>query len=264
MVSPRQLAQRNGTEAVPYRVRGLGSTPSRDESLAARYDSVEALAAARLAIFAIWNVPMGVSTDESTQTHARARVLFNVPNQLTTLRLLLSIALFVLIELGARLNAPGYYLAAMVVFIIAAGTDWLDGYWARKYGQVTTLGRILDPFVDKVIICGTFILLAALPTSGLAAWMAVVVVARELLVTALRSFLEGEGIDFSAAMSGKLKMVAQCLAAGWSLYRLSYGNAPAPDWVTNGLVIVVWAAVVLTVYSGVEYVIAAIRLLRRS
>jgi CDP-diacylglycerol--glycerol-3-phosphate 3-phosphatidyltransferase len=205
---------------------------------------------------------MSLTTDEK-KASTPGHTLFNVPNQLTTARLVLSIALFILIEVGTRLSAPGYYLAAMIVFMIAAGTDWMDGYWARKYGQVTTLGRILDPFVDKVIICGTFILLAALPASGLAAWMAVVVVARELLVTALRSFLEGEGIDFSAAMSGKLKMVAQCLAAGWSLFRLSYGEATPPGWVVTGLDVVVWGAVVLTVYSGVEYVIAAIRLLRR-
>lgn len=206
---------------------------------------------------------MSVTTDDTTKASTPGHAIFNVPNQLTIARLVLSIALFVLIELGARYSAPGYFLAAMIVFIIAAGTDWMDGYWARKYGQVTTLGRILDPFVDKVIICGTFILLAALPASGLAAWMAVVVVARELLVTALRSFLEGEGIDFSAAMSGKLKMVAQCLAAGWSLFRLSYGDATPPTWVVTGLDVAVWGAVVLTVYSGVEYVIAAVRLLRR-
>ena len=206
---------------------------------------------------------MSLTTDEKSAARMQAQVLLNVPNQLTIARLVLSIALFVLIELGTRLAAPGYYLAAMVVFIIAAGTDWMDGYWARKYGQVTTLGRILDPFVDKVIICGAFIFLATLPLSGLTAWMAVVVVARELLVTALRSYLEGEGIDFSAAMSGKLKMVAQCLAAGWSLYRLSYGEVTPPPWVTGGLVGAVWAAVALTVYSGVVYVFAAIRLLRR-
>ena len=206
---------------------------------------------------------MSLTTDETAAVRSAQAGLLNVPNQLTIARLVLSIALFVLIELGTRLAAPGYYLVAMIVFIIAAGTDWLDGYWARKYGQVTTLGRILDPFVDKVIICGTFIYLAALAGSGLAAWMAVVVVARELLVTALRSFLEGEGNDFSAVMSGKLKMVAQCLAAGWSLYRLSYGDATAPAWVTTGLAVVVWAAVALTVYSGVAYVIAAVRLLRR-
>ena len=109
---------------------------------------------------------------------ARQRVL-NVPNQLTVSRLLLSIALFVLIGLE-------YYLASFFVFAVAAGTDWLDGYWARKYGQVTTLGRILDPFVDKIIVCGTFIFLAAVPGSGVAAWMAVLIVGRELLVTALR------------------------------------------------------------------------------
>jgi CDP-diacylglycerol--glycerol-3-phosphate 3-phosphatidyltransferase len=205
---------------------------------------------------------MALSTDQRAR-QSPSSVVFNVPNQLTIARLILSIALFVLIELANRQQVPAYYLAAMILFIVAAGTDWLDGYWARKYGQITTLGRILDPFVDKVIICGTFILLAALPDSGLTAWMAVVVVARELLVTALRGFLEGEGIDFSAALSGKLKMVAQCLAAAWSLFRLSYGEATPPAWVTTGLDIVVWGAVVLTVYSGVEYVIAAMRLFRR-
>ncbi len=206
---------------------------------------------------------MSLSTDETASVRNSAPAVFNVPNQLTTLRLVLSIVLFVLIELGTQLASPGYYLAAMVVFIVAAGTDWLDGYWARKYAQVTTLGRILDPFVDKVIICGTFIFLAALPESGLTAWMAVVVVARELLVTALRGFLEGEGIDFSAVMSGKLKMVAQCVAAGWSLFRLSYGSTPPPDWISGGLLIVVWLAVALTVYSGGAYVVAAVRLMRR-
>jgi CDP-diacylglycerol--glycerol-3-phosphate 3-phosphatidyltransferase len=199
---------------------------------------------------------MALSTEELAGVHTSQRAIFNVPNQLTTLRLLLSIALFVLIEFD-------YFLSAMVVFIIAAGTDWLDGYWARKYGQITTLGRILDPFVDKVIICGTFIFLVAEPRSEFVAWMAVVVVGREILVTALRSYLEGEGIDFSAAMSGKLKMVFQCLAAAWSLYRLSYGETEPAAWVTWGLKSLVWSAMVLTVYSGVTYVIAAVRLLRR-
>jgi CDP-diacylglycerol--glycerol-3-phosphate 3-phosphatidyltransferase len=183
---------------------------------------------------------------------AKERV-FNVPNQLTVSRLVLSLALFVLI-------AFEYYLASFFVFAVAAGTDWLDGYWARKYGQVTTLGRILDPFVDKIIVCGTFIFLAAVPASGVAAWMAVLIVGRELLVTALRSFLEGEGADFSAVMSGKLKMVAQCLAALISLYALYHGAPypPALDW---ALVISVWVAVVMTVYSGAAYVHRAVVLL---
>ncbi len=184
-----------------------------------------------------------------------SRQIFNVPNQLTTLRLLLSIVLFVLIDLQN-------YQAALIVFIIAASTDWLDGYYARKYAQVTTLGRILDPFVDKIIICGTFIYLVSLADSGIRAWMAVVVVGRELLVTALRSYLEQQGADFSASMSGKLKMVLQCVAAGLSLFRLSYDVKPTPAWLDHALPIAVWAAVVLTVYSGVGYIFAAVRLLR--
>lgn len=183
---------------------------------------------------------------------ARERVL-NVPNQLTVLRLLLSVALFVLIALE-------YYLASFFVFAVAAGTDWLDGYWARKYGQVTTLGRILDPFVDKIIVCGTFTFLAAVPGSGVAAWMAVLIVGRELLVTALRSFLEGEGADFSAVMSGKLKMLIQCVAALVSLYGLYYGP-PYPSALEWTLAISVWAAVVMTVYSGAAYVYRAFVLL---
>jgi CDP-diacylglycerol--glycerol-3-phosphate 3-phosphatidyltransferase len=181
--------------------------------------------------------------------------LFNVPNQLTSLRLILSIVLFALIGLQ-------YYLSALVLFVIAASTDWLDGYWARKYGQVTNLGRILDPFVDKIIICGTFIFLVAEPTSGVAAWMATVVVGRELLVTALRSYLEGEGADFSANKAGKLKMLLQCIAAAVALYALA--QTERPDWLQWTLVVSLWAAVLLTLYSGLIYIQKAIYLLRAS
>ena len=125
-------------------------------------------------------------------------------------RLALSIAVFVLIPLQL-------YLPALIVFAIAAGTDWVDGWWARKYKQVTKLGRVFDPFVDKILICGTFIFLAAEPGSGIYAWMAVVVMGREMLVTVLRTMVEQSGGDFSAKMAGKLKMVFQCLAVGASL-----------------------------------------------
>lgn len=187
---------------------------------------------------------------------------FNLPNQLTGLRLLLAVVMFCLIIWE-------FYLASLVLFVIAAGTDWLDGYFARKYGQVTTLGRILDPFADKVIICGTFIFLVAIPQMntvwlGLRPWMVVVIVGRELLVTALRSFLEDQGADFSAKLSGKLKMVLQCVAAGVCLYWLSNTQPEAAglDWVGWVMVASVWAAVVSTVYSGLIYVIAAVRLVR--
>ena len=189
--------------------------------------------------------------------------MFNLPNQLTFLRLVLSAVLFCFI-------AWEHYLTSMVLFIIAASTDWLDGYYARKYSQVTTLGRILDPFADKVIVCGTFIFIVSVPVMGqvswgLRPWMVMVIVGRELLVTALRSFIEDRGSDFSAKMSGKLKMVLQCVAAGVCLFYLSY-DAPQTDnaaqWCWWLLVASIWSALILTVYSGLVYIRAAVRLLR--
>jgi CDP-diacylglycerol--glycerol-3-phosphate 3-phosphatidyltransferase len=187
--------------------------------------------------------------------------LFNFPNQITTLRLILSVFLFAFL-------ACDWYMTSFVLFLIAAGTDWLDGYYARKYQQVTTLGRILDPFADKVIICGTFMFLAVDPRLadkyGLQMWMVVVVVARELLVTTLRSFIEERGGDFSAKWSGKIKMVLQCIAAGACIFYLDYeGKTPnAPAWVWLTMVGFVWASVVSTIYSGAIYVVAAIKQLR--
>ena len=189
---------------------------------------------------------------------------FNLPNQLTGLRLILAVIMLATI-------AAEHYLLAMVLFIVAAGTDWLDGYFARKWGQVTTLGRILDPFADKVIICGTFIFLLAIPRMtevplGLRAWMVVVIVGRELLVTALRSFIEDQGSDFSANWSGKLKMILQCIAAPVCLFYLDQipAGADAPPWLWWLLVGSLWSAVILTVYSGLVYILAAARLLRSS
>ncbi len=193
--------------------------------------------------------------------------IFNLPNQLTSLRLVLAVVMFCLIPWGTGAT----YLAATGLFLLAAGTDWLDGYFARKYNLVTTLGRILDPFADKVIVCGTFIFLVAVPEMagvafGLRAWMVVVIVARELLVTALRTFLEKGGTDFSAKMSGKLKMVFQCAAAALALLYLS-ASAYGVDWsgwLWLPMVASIWAAVILTIYSGLVYVRAAVRLLGKS
>jgi len=189
-----------------------------------------------------------------------SNTIVNVPNVLTTLRFLLAVVVFVLIPLDR-------FAAAAVVFLLAASTDWIDGWWARRYGQVTKLGRIFDPFVDKIIICGVFIYLAAEPASGIAPWMAVVVMGREMLVTALRSAIEQQGGDFSAQFMGKLKMVFQCLAAASSLIALSYlqgaasGEAAIPPWLYGTLHVSVWLALGTTLYSGGEYLVAAARIL---
>jgi CDP-diacylglycerol--glycerol-3-phosphate 3-phosphatidyltransferase len=209
-------------------------------------------------------------TNSGSKSPAVPAAIWNVPNQLTVARLVLSIVCFVFLAFDS-------FLMAMILFVIAAGTDWVDGYWARKYGQITQLGRILDPLADKIIICGTFIFLAAVPptitgrsASEIYAWMAVVVMGREILVTALRSFFEEHGTDFSAKWAGKIKMVFQCAAVAYSLGRLWYYGYDGQQWtieppaVTTWLLrTLVWATIAITIYSGWGYVQTALRLLRR-
>ncbi|GAA5505572.1 CDP-diacylglycerol--glycerol-3-phosphate 3-phosphatidyltransferase [Novipirellula caenicola] len=186
-------------------------------------------------------------------TSATSTSIYNVPNALTSARFLLAIAVVVLIPMG-------YFASAMIVFLIAASTDWMDGYWARKYGQVTKLGRIFDPFVDKIIICGSFIALVEQAGSGIASWMATVVVGRELLVTSLRGIIEGGGGDFSASWLGKWKMVLQCAAIVASLLCLM--STPVAAWLSITATILIWSSIALTVYSGYDYTMAAARVMR--
>ena len=178
--------------------------------------------------------------------------IWTVPNIISTARLFLALVLFVAIE--RELCQP-----ALVLFLVAASTDWVDGWWARRFGQVSRLGRILDPLVDKVIVCGAFILLAARDgSSAILPWMAVVVVVRELVVTAVRAEMERTGHDFSAGLSGKLKMVLQCGAIALELFvRCAPGASFGGIDLRQAAGVVTWAAVVTTIYSGVEYLVSA-------
>ncbi|MEO1615705.1 MAG: CDP-diacylglycerol--glycerol-3-phosphate 3-phosphatidyltransferase [Planctomycetota bacterium] len=197
------------------------------------------------------------SKDGDADATMQPRTIYNVPNALTTVRFAMAIAVMALIPLG-------HFVIANVVFIIAASTDWMDGYWARKYGQVTKFGRIFDPFVDKIIICGSFIALAAVPNSPVFSWMATLVVGRELLVTSLRGMIEGSGKDFSASWLGKWKMVLQCAAVVASLVFLTSnqgGEEPA-SWIRITTLSLLWGSIALTVYSGYDYTRIAARLMR--
>jgi CDP-diacylglycerol--glycerol-3-phosphate 3-phosphatidyltransferase len=150
------------------------------------------------------------------------------------------------------------WTTALILFVVAASTDWIDGWWARKYQQVTKLGRILDPFVDKVIICGAMIALAGAKDSPMAPWMATLVVARELLVTSLRGMVEGQGGDFSAKQLGKWKMVLQCAAVIASLLYLR-ALPEVPDWLKALVPICIWGSILLTVLSAIEYILVILR-----
>lgn len=172
--------------------------------------------------------------------------VWNVPNTLSAARIVMAVLCFAAWELGLP-------AVALVLYVIATATDWLDGWWARRFNQVTQLGRILDPFADKLLVCGAFVYLAAEPTLAVAPWMAVVILSRELLVTALRSFVETAGGDFSAKWVGKWKMALQCAAIIAGLWLL-IESAPRPDWLWGAFRVSLWGAVLLTLYSGVVYV----------
>lgn len=191
--------------------------------------------------------------------------VINVPNVISASRLLLAVVLIVLIPLQQ-------YTAALIIFVIAAGTDWVDGWWARKFDQVTQVGRILDSFCDKIVILGTFIMLAEAMKgefpwyARITGWMATLVLGREMLVTALRSFIENAGGDFSAKMAGKIKFVLQCVAASLCLWLMSLSAAQAeiPDYLIQLMAVSIWLALASTVYSGMGYVLAAARFISQS
>ncbi len=203
-----------------------------------------------------------VSTPPSAGAAKRKAVLgrdsLNMPNLVTGTRLLLSLVLF------AMISAGDWWISAAALFVFAASTDALDGYLARRYKQITVLGRILDPFVDKVIVCGSFVFLLEKQgesDSGVNAWMVIIIIGREMFVSSLRGILEKEGKDFSASMAGKFKMTLQCVAVTVSLLSLSTSlNWPWLPWFRDAML---WVAVGVTVWSGLIYVIRGFSLLRQ-
>ena len=178
-----------------------------------------------------------------------------IPNLLTLGRLVLAPIVCELIVYEA-------VWAAIVVFAIASLTDWFDGFLARRWQVTSALGRQLDPLVDKVIVCGCFIALLAFPAerTGLRPWMVIVIVARELILQALRSLIEGRGEAFGAKMAGKLKTTFQFLA----ILAMTLGLAYPPPWPWSlGRDLLTWTAVALTIYSAGGYFVLAWPFLRR-
>jgi CDP-diacylglycerol--glycerol-3-phosphate 3-phosphatidyltransferase len=168
---------------------------------------------------------------------ARIRAM-NLPNILTVVRILLvPVLLLALLE-----DTPEGDLMAAIVFTVASATDFLDGYLARSRNLVTTFGKVMDPLADKLLVIGA--LLALVSLERLAAWVAMVIIARELAVTALRTAAAQQGVIVPAGTFGKIKTVAQIAAI---LALIAAGASPL--WVD----LLVYLMVVLTVASGIDY-----------
>jgi CDP-diacylglycerol--glycerol-3-phosphate 3-phosphatidyltransferase len=186
-------------------------------------------------------------------TSSPSAAVFNLPNGLTLARLGLAVVLFACI-------AAAWWVTGLVVFIVAAITDWLDGYLARKHGSASAFGRNFDPLVDKVLICGAFIFLLPVPKAELTPWMVTVVVARELIITGLRSFFESQAASFGADWLGKLKMGLQCAALIAILLVLTCTDASR--FLTTVQIGLIYAMLVATALSGLQYLWRALILLR--
>lgn len=171
-----------------------------------------------------------------------------LPNVLTSARLVLTVVVAAAISGDA-------WTTALVSYLVASVTDWLDGGLARLWSVTSPFGRVFDPLADKVLNLTTFLFLVGVPAAGVAHWMVGALVARELLVTGLRGTLEGEGVAFGADNFGKAKMVLQVVALSGILLALSVGpivtEPLAYRLVRDGLL---WGVVVLTAVSGVHYV----------
>lgn len=181
----------------------------------------------------------GSAPEASALTSYRLNV--NLPNGLTLFRIFL--VPFLVVVLLTKFD--GREIVALAIFLIATATDFLDGWLARRRGEITTFGTLLDPIADKLLISAAFISLVEV---GLApAWMVVVVVGREFAVTGLRSVASGQGIVIAASPWGKAKMASQITAI--SLLILSERF----DWLMLPGKITLWIVVAVAIVSGAQY-----------
>ncbi len=201
-----------------------------------------------------------------------------VPNALTLLRLVLAAGFFVALEAYRYPDGPAWAAAlATALFVVAAVTDALDGWLARRWKVVSAFGRIMDPFCDKVLVLGAFAYLAG-PRFVVPEWAAegrvlatatgvipavvVILLARELLVTAVRGVAESMGVAFPARAAGKAKMILQSVGVPVILVLTAFGRSDEHPWVFGVNLAIVAAITAATVWSGWPYIAAVRPILR--
>lgn len=177
----------------------------------------------------------------------------NLPNKLTLGRVVI-VPFFILAYL------TGYYAVALILFCAASVTDYFDGMLARKNNMVTNFGKIMDPLADKILVYSALCLF--IESGIIQAWMLIIILAREFAIAGMRTVAASEGRVLAAGMSGKIKTVLQMAAVIVFLLGLSLGyrdpamtgGAAAQTVMTIGN-IVFYTALIMTVYSGCEYII---------
>ncbi|HEX7409964.1 MAG TPA: CDP-diacylglycerol--glycerol-3-phosphate 3-phosphatidyltransferase [Candidatus Binatia bacterium] len=182
----------------------------------------------------------------------------NLPNFLTFFRILLIPVLVVILASPGRVAS----LLAAATFFLGCLSDFFDGYLARRWGISTTLGKLLDPLADKLIVAAALIMLAGMErTPNVPAWMIVVIIGREIAVTGLRAVALGQGVVLGAEELGKYKMVFQMFALHGLLLHYKFVGI---DFHLAGMYFL-WISLVIGLWSGIDYHVRVIRqLIRRS
>ncbi|GFM35462.1 CDP-diacylglycerol--glycerol-3-phosphate 3-phosphatidyltransferase [Desulfovibrio psychrotolerans] len=169
--------------------------------------------------------------------------MFNLANKITLARILIVPFVVILLYFPGKMTN----LIAFFLFFIASATDMLDGFVARREGIVTSFGKFLDPLADKLLICSVLVMLSYL--GWVPAWITIVIICRELIVTGLRAMAADEGIVIAADRYGKLKTIMQMLACGPLIIHEPLFGIPVA-WLGE---ILLYIALVLTVFSGGNY-----------
>ncbi len=185
---------------------------------------------------------MGVDAPQMEETAVK---VFNIPNILSLSRIL-SVPVFILLMLEPN---PLRALIAGIIFSVASATDWLDGYLARKWGQVTKVGKLLDPIADKILIMSALVILVEIRSDVVHAWIAILIIGREFAVTGLRAIAASEGVIIPAEATGKYKVGAQ-ITAVLSLLCYEYWDK---EWMRQLGWFALIVAMILAVYSAVQY-----------
>ena len=191
-------------------------------------------------------------TDEpAPATATRVVSLYNPANILTAVRIVL-VPVFVYLVVASQLSGTGARIAACLVFCVASATDFVDGWIARRWSLVTSFGKVADPIADKALTGTALVLLSAY--DRLPWWVTVAILIREWGVTALRFFVIRYGI-IPASRGGKLKTVLQIAAIAWYLWPVPHPADLVGPWLMG-------AALVVTMVTGGDYVVQAVRLRR--
>ncbi|SRR6266849_5394307 len=171
--------------------------------------------------------------------------IWNLPNSLTLFRIFL--VPFLVVVLLTKFSGREY--AGLAIFLVAAITDFFDGYFARRYNQMTRLGALLDPIADKLLMSAAFISLVEMDPKHVPAWMVVIIIGREFAVSGLRSIAAQQGVTIAASPLGKTKTVSQVVAISFLILGYELGELRRIGTVA------LWAVMLFALASGVDYFI---------